>query len=155
MGPPEAPETPHAPHHRHHPAALGDFAVDRRMIPVTGLALPIGALAGLSAWVLPRLIGLFTNLVFVKKAATDHLAPDGAHNPSWLILLAPVAGGLIVGVMARYGTEKIRGHGMPEAIEAILTGGSRVSPNVTLLNPLSAAVSIGTAARSAQKARSS
>ena len=60
------------------------------------------------------------------------------------MLLAPVAGGLVVGLMARYGSEKIRGHGMPEAIEAILTGGSRVQPRVAVLKPISAAISIGT-----------
>ncbi len=123
---------------------LGDFAVDHRMVIVALLALPIGALAGLAAWVLLRLIGLVTNLVFFHRVATALVAPGSAHDRWWLILLAPVVGGLIVGLMARFGSEKIRGHGMPEAIEAILTGGSRVSPKVTVLKPISAAVSIGT-----------
>src|ERR1700756_4803734 len=70
--------------------------------------------------------------------------PGAARHPWWLILFAPVVGGLIVGLMARYGSEKIRGHGMPEAIDAILTGGSRVAPRVALLKPVSAAISIGT-----------
>ena len=129
---------------RRHQPVLGDFSVDHRMVIVTLLALPIGALAGGAAYVLLRLIGLVTNLVFFHRAATDLVAPGSAHDPWWLILLAPVAGGLVVGLMARFGSEKIRGHGMPEAIEAILTGGSRVSPKVTVLKPLSAAVSIGT-----------
>jgi H+/Cl- antiporter ClcA len=70
--------------------------------------------------------------------------PGAAHHPWWLILFAPVAGGLVVGLMARYGSEKIRGHGMPETIDAIVTGGSKVAPRVAILKPISAAVSIGT-----------
>ncbi|WP_460520516.1 chloride channel protein [Humibacter antri] len=123
---------------------LGDFAVDRRMLVITALAVPVGALAGLAAFVLLRLIGLVTNLVFFGRVDTALVAPSAAHAPWWIILFAPVLGGLIVGLMARYGSEKIRGHGMPEAIEAILTGDSRVSPKVTVLKPISAAVSIGT-----------
>jgi H+/Cl- antiporter ClcA len=123
---------------------LGDFAVDRRMLLITALALPVGALAGLAAFVLLRLIGLVTNLVFFGRIDTALVAPSAAHAPWWIILFAPVVGGLVVGLMARFGSEKIRGHGMPEAIEAILTGGSRVSPKVTVLKPISAAVSIGT-----------
>ncbi len=141
VGPPTHPVR--ASHVRHQPA-LGDFSVDHRMLIVALVALPIGALAGVAAFVLLKLIGLVTNLVFFHRTATDLVAPDAAHDPWWLILLAPIVGGLIVGLMARFGSEKIRGHGMPEAIEAILTGGSRVSPKVTVLKPLSAAVSIGT-----------
>ena len=127
-----------------HARVLGDFAVDRRMLVTTALAVPIGALAAVAALALLRLIGLVTNLVFFGRVDTSLVAPGSAHDPWWLILLAPVAGGLIVGLMARFGSEKIRGHGMPEAIEAILVGGSRVSPKVTVLKPVSAAVSIGT-----------
>jgi H+/Cl- antiporter ClcA len=114
------------------------------MLLVAALALPIGALGALAAWILLRLIGLVTNLVFYWRWDFTLVAPDGIHHPWWLILSAPIVGGLIVGVMARYGSEKIRGHGMPEAIEAILTGGSSVQPKVALLKPISAAVSIGT-----------
>ena len=123
---------------------LGDFAVDRRMLVVTALALPVGALAAGAAWCLLRLIGLVTNLVFYQRVSTDLVAPGAQHHPWWLILLAPIAGGLVVGIMARFGSEKIRGHGMPEAIEAILTKGSRVDPKVAVLKPISAAISIGT-----------
>jgi H+/Cl- antiporter ClcA len=129
---------------RAHALVLGDFAVDRRMLLITGLALPVGALAGLAAFALLRLIGLVTNLVFFGRVDTALVAPSAAHAPWWIILFAPVVGGLVIGLMARFGSEKIRGHGMPEAIEAILTGGSRVSPKVTVLKPISAAVSIGT-----------
>jgi CBS domain-containing protein len=106
--------------------------------------VPVGVVSALAALALLRLIGLITNLVFYQRFDTHLVAPGGAHHPWWLILLAPVAGGLVVGMLARYGSEKIRGHGMPEAIEAILTGGSRVAPRVAVLKPLSAAISIGT-----------
>jgi chloride channel protein, CIC family len=123
---------------------LADFVVDRRMLLMAMLAVPIGALAAVAAWCLLRLIGLVTNLVFYQRWAVDLIAPGAHHHPWWLVLGAPVAGGLVVGVMARLGSEKIRGHGMPEAIEAILTKGSRVEPKVAVLKPISAAISIGT-----------
>ena len=122
---------------------LGDFTTGPRVMLVTALALPIGALGALAAWALLRLIGLFTNLVFHQRLSSQLVSPGGGH-PWWLILGAPVAGGLVVGLMARYGSEKIRGHGMPEAIEAILLGGSKVQPRVAVLKPVSAAVAIGT-----------
>src|SRR5581483_2722960 len=123
---------------------LADFVVDRRMLLITALALPIGALSAGAAWCLLKLIGLVTNLVFYQRWAYGLVAPGAQHHPWWLILGAPVAGGLVVGVMARFGSDKIRGHGMPEAIEAILTRGSRIEPKVAVLKPVSAAISIGT-----------
>ncbi|MFJ5884274.1 chloride channel protein [Kitasatospora cineracea] len=123
---------------------LGDFTARPRMLVVTGLAAVVGGAGAVAALALLRLIGLVTNLVFYQRFSTSLVAPGAQHHPWWLVLGAPVAGGLVVGLMARYGSEKIRGHGMPEAIEAILTGGSRVQPKVALLKPSSAAVSIGT-----------
>ncbi|MGB6206671.1 chloride channel protein [Mycobacterium sp.] len=123
---------------------LADFVVNRRMLLITALALPIGALSAGAAWCLLKLIGLVTNLVFYQRWAYGLVAPGAQHHPWWLILGAPVAGGLVVGVMARFGSDKIRGHGMPEAIEAILTRGSRIEPKVAVLKPISAAISIGT-----------
>jgi chloride channel protein, CIC family len=123
---------------------LADFVVDRRMLVTTALALPIGALSAAAAWGLLKLIGLVTNLVFYQRWSYGLVAPGAQHHPWWLILGAPVAGGLVVGVMARFGSDKIRGHGMPEAIEAILTrGSSRIEPKVAILKPVSAAISIG------------
>jgi CIC family chloride channel protein len=124
-------------------AHLGDFTLRPRVLVIAGLALLVGGASAVAAWALLRLIGLITNAVWYHRGATGLVAPGSAHAPAWLVLLAPVAGGLVVGLMARYGSEKIRGHGMPEAIEAILTGGSRVAPRVALLKPVSAAVSIG------------
>lgn len=114
------------------------------MLIIAGWALPIGALGALAAWALLKLIGIVTNLVFYQRWNTALVAPSAAHAPWWLILIAPILGGLIIGVMARFGSEKIRGHGMPEAIESILTGGSIVAPKVAVLKPVSAAISIGT-----------
>ncbi|MCH6471938.1 chloride channel protein [Sinomonas terrae] len=126
--------------HRGH--ELSDFSVDKRMILVAALALPVGAFGALAAWALLRLIGLATNLFFYGRVSTSLIAVGGGH-PWWQMLLLPVAGGLVIGLMARFGSEKIRGHGMPEAIESILIGGSRVDPKVAVLKPISAAISIG------------
>jgi chloride channel protein, CIC family len=128
----------------HRTKHLGDFTLRPRALLITALALPVGGASAVAAFCLLRLIGLITNAVFYQRLSTTLAAPGAAHHPVWLILVAPVAGGLIVGFMARYGSEKIRGHGMPEAIEAILTGGSRVAPRVAVLKPASAAISIGT-----------
>ncbi|MFE0463548.1 chloride channel protein [Kitasatospora sp. NPDC058965] len=114
------------------------------MLLVTGFALVVGGLGSVAAFLLLKLIGLVSNLVFFQRWSTGMVAPGAAHQPWWLVLFAPVAGGLVIGLMARYGSEKIRGHGMPEAIEAILTGGSKVAPRVAVLKPVSAAISIGT-----------
>jgi chloride channel protein, CIC family len=125
-------------------AHLGDFTLTARTLLITAVALVIGGASAVAAFCLPRLIGLITNGVFYQRLSTAMTAPGLVRHPAWLILLAPVAGGLIVGLMARYGSEKIRGHGMPETIDAIVTGGSKVSPRVAVLKPISAAVSIGT-----------
>ena len=123
---------------------LGDFTAAPRMAGITAVALVIGALSAIVALALLRLIGLITNLVFYGRTSTALVAPGAVHHSPALVLLAPVAGGLLIGAMARFGSEKIRGHGMPEAIESILTRGSQVEPRVTVLKPLSAALAIGT-----------
>jgi H+/Cl- antiporter ClcA len=107
--------------------------------------VPVGLVSAGLAFALLRLIGLITNLVFYRRWDSHLVAPGiGAGHHPLVILLAPVGGGLIVGLMARFGSERIRGHGMPEAIEAILVGESRIQPRVALLKPISAAISIGT-----------
>ncbi|HET9499025.1 MAG TPA: chloride channel protein [Marmoricola sp.] len=122
---------------------LGDFTTTPRMLLITALALPVGAVAAVAAWALLRLVGLITNAIFYQRVDASLVAPGDGHA-WWLVLLAPVAGGLVIGLMARYGSEKIRGHGMPEAIEAILLGGSKVEPRVAALKPASSAIAIGT-----------
>ncbi|HKE16349.1 MAG TPA: chloride channel protein [Kofleriaceae bacterium] len=121
---------------------LGDFTATRRMLPVTVIALAIGVLSGFIALGLLRLIGLFTNFFFYQRVGWDFVDPAGHDMGAWVVL-APVAGTLIVGFMARYGSERIRGHGIPEALESILLRGSRVEPRLAVLKPLSAAISIG------------
>ncbi|MDE1929612.1 MAG: chloride channel protein, partial [Burkholderiales bacterium] len=115
-----------------------------RTVLIVALALFVGAVSAFVAQALLALIGLVTNLVFYQRVATVLVAPGAIHHPAWLVVGAPVLGGLVVGLMARYGSEAIRGHGMPEAIEAILRGGSKIRPRVALLKPLSAALTIGT-----------
>jgi chloride channel protein, CIC family len=123
---------------------LADFDVSRRLLAIAALALPIGALGACLAWALLRLIGLITNLVFYDRIGTALVAPGEGHHSPLVILLAPVCGGLVIGLVARFGSEKVRGHGIPEAIESILTTGSRVQPRVAILKPLSSAIAIGT-----------
>src|SRR5436309_15809702 len=121
---------------------LGDFTTTSRVIPVAGLAVAIGVFAAYVAALLLALIGLCTNLFFFQRVDTALVSPAGHHLGPFVVLV-PIAGALVVGLMARYGSERIRGHGIPEAIEAILMNGSRVEPKVALLKPLSAAISIG------------
>jgi len=121
---------------------LGDFTTTPRAIIISGLAIGIGLVSAGVAWVLLNLISLFTNLFFFQRWSTAIVSPAGNRLGIWE-LLVPVAGALIIGIMARYGSERIRGHGIPEAIEAILINGSKVEPKVALLKPLSSAISIG------------
>jgi H+/Cl- antiporter ClcA/CBS domain-containing protein len=121
---------------------LGDFTTDWRVLPITGLAIAIGLLSSVVAWALLRLIGFFTNLFYYQRIDTHMVSPAANTLGPWAVL-APVAGALVIGFMARYGSERIRGHGIPEAIESILIHGSRVQPRLALLKPLSSAISIG------------
>jgi H+/Cl- antiporter ClcA len=121
---------------------LGDFLTSPRLIPLAALATLIGVVSAFISLALLRLIGLFTNLFFYQRWGTDLASPVG-NQLGYLEVLVPAIGALLIGLMARYGSEKIRGHGIPEAIEAILINGSRVEPKVAILKPLSSAISIG------------
>ncbi len=121
---------------------LGDFSTTLRVLPISALAVIIGAICAFVALALLRLIGLFTNVFYFGHWSAKLISPAGNHL-GWYSILVPIAGGFIVGLMARYGSERIRGHGIPEAIEAILISGSRVEPKVAFLKPLSSAISIG------------
>jgi CIC family chloride channel protein len=114
-----------------------------RIVLVSFLAAGIGLVAGLVAYALYKLIGLFTNLFFFHEWSTTFRSVGSHHLGAWVILV-PVVGGLIVGVMAKYGSLKIKGHGIPEAMEAVLTNRSRIEPKVAILKPISAAIAIGT-----------
>jgi CIC family chloride channel protein len=107
------------------------------------LAALIGVLAGIVAYALYDLIGLFTNLVYYHEWSFHFRSPEGTRIGPWIILM-PVIGGIIIGFMAKYGSSKIKGHGIPEAMEAVLTSRSRIAAKVAILKPLSAAIAIGT-----------
>jgi H+/Cl- antiporter ClcA len=121
---------------------LRDFTTTRRLIPISLVAIAIGVLGSFVALVLLRLIGLVTNLCFYQRWDTSFASPAD-HQLGMLVMLVPVLGGLAIGLMARFGSEKIRGHGIPEALESILMRGSRVEAKLAVLKPISAAVSIG------------
>jgi H+/Cl- antiporter ClcA len=124
-----------------HPRRLADYSADYRMLVLAAMATVAGTGGALSAWALLKLIAFATNAFWYGNLS---FAPATiADRWPLLILVIPVLGGLIVGLMARYGSDKIRGHGIPEAIETILFGDSKLSPKVALLKPLSSAVSIG------------
>jgi H+/Cl- antiporter ClcA/CBS domain-containing protein len=106
------------------------------------LAIVIGVVCAFVALALLRLIGLFTNLFYFGRWSSEMVSPTGNHLGVYGILV-PVVGALIIGVMARFGSERIRGHGIPEAIESILLRGSKIEPKVALLKPISSAISIG------------
>ncbi len=114
-----------------------------RMVLMSFLAGGIGLLAGLIAFVLYNLIGLFTNIFFYHRFSTAFISARHNQLGLWVILV-PVIGGIIVGFMAKYGTSKIKGHGIPEAMEAVLFNRSRIEPRVAILKPISAAIAIGT-----------
>lgn len=121
---------------------LGDFTAGRRMVLISLLAIVIGAVSCIVALGLMKLIAFFTNVFFFQRL--DFVVRNPADHTLGLFSIAvPVAGALIIGFMARYGSERIRGHGIPEAIEAILMNGSRVEPKLAILKPLSSAISIG------------
>jgi len=129
-------------HDRDREGTLSDFTVTYRVIPLTLAAVAIGGVTAYIAWALLRLIAFFTNVFYFGRFSTHAASPGDNHLGLWAVLV-PVAGSLIIGLMARYGSERIRGHGIPEAIESILIHGSRVQPRLALLKPLSSAISIG------------
>ena len=122
---------------------LGDFTTDPRVLVVAAIAVVVATFGVIAGVLLLKLIKLATNIAYFGQFSLADLKL--AHTPlgHWAVLV-PVGGAVIVGLMARYGSEKIRGHGIPEAIEAILLGRSRLDVKVALLKPLSSAVAIGT-----------
>ncbi len=123
--------------------SLSDFTTDFRVLLLSGMALVIGVVSAVVAKVLIWLIAVITNLAFFQRFSDAPVTPQEAHLGLWVIPI-PVIGALIIGLMARYGSPKIRGHGIPEALEAILIGRSRMEARVAILKPVSSAISIGT-----------
>ncbi|HST51614.1 MAG TPA: chloride channel protein [Pyrinomonadaceae bacterium] len=122
---------------------LADFTRDKRILLLSLLAFGIGCVSALVAYALVWLIAVITGFAFFQRYTPELLSP-ARNTLGPFVIVVPVIGGLVIGLMARYGSEKIRGHGIPEALEAILFGRSRMSPKVAVLKPLSSAISIGT-----------
>src|SRR5438094_327713 len=117
--------------------------VDARVVFICALSIVIAAAAGVVAQALTRLIGFVTNLAFYGRVSSVFVSP-AANRLGPLVILVPIAGAVVVGLMARYGSAAIRGHGIPEAMEQVLLNKSRIPARVTVLKPVSAAISIGT-----------
>jgi CIC family chloride channel protein len=117
--------------------------VDARVVLISALAVLVAIAAGFVAQALTRLIGLVTNVAFYGRFAAEFTSPADNHLGAWVIAV-PVLGGIVVGLMARYGSAAIRGHGIPEAMEQVLLNRSRIPARLTLLKPISAAIAIGT-----------
>jgi H+/Cl- antiporter ClcA len=121
---------------------LRDFNLTHRVWLISGLAIIVGIGGAALAVLLLRAIALMTNLFYYHRFSLQIVGPAGSPLGYWMVLV-PVVGGIIVGIMARYGSDKIRGHGIPEAIEAILLNGARIEPRIAILKPISAAIAIG------------
>ncbi len=122
---------------------LGDFTATPTILRLVPLAILIGGLGAGISLALLDMIGFFTNLFYYQRLSVQLVSPD-ANTLGALAIVIPIGGGLLVGLMARFGSEQIRGHGIPEAMERVLINGSRVQPRLALLKPISSAVSIGT-----------
>ena len=124
-------------------AALGDFTASPELLRLVPLALAVGAFGAGISLALLDMIGFFTNLFYYQRISV-HLVSPNANTLGAIAVVIPIGGGLIIGLMARFGSEQIRGHGIPEAMERILINGSRVQPRLAVLKPISSAISIGT-----------
>jgi H+/Cl- antiporter ClcA/CBS domain-containing protein len=122
---------------------LGDYSTDRRVWTLSAMAIAVGVIAAGVAWALVWLIAVITNLAYFHRFSSTLVSPGSEPLAAWTVLI-PVVGGLLIGAMARWGSDRIRGHGIPEALEAILIGRSRLDAKVAILKPVSSAVSIGT-----------
>lgn len=124
-------------------AYLSPALVDYRTLKLSGIAVAAAFLIGFAAQWFILLINLATNVAFFQRFSTKSESPVGNSLGLWVVVV-PVIGAVIVGLMARYGSKAIRGHGIPEAMEQVLLNKSRISPKVAILKPLSAAIAIGT-----------
>src|SRR4051812_19958540 len=119
--------------------------VDLRVLRLCALAVVIGLAGAVASRLLIGLISFITNFAFYQRFSFEEAVPgDAVARLGLWVIPIPVVGALVVGFMARYGSKAIRGHGIPEAMEQILTNQSRIPARITLLKPLSAAVAIGT-----------
>jgi CIC family chloride channel protein len=117
--------------------------VDARVVLISLLSIGLAVVAAIVAQLLIRLIWLITNISFFGRLSAHDASPADNALGLWVIAI-PVIGGIVVGLMARYGSKAIRGHGIPEAMEQVLLNQSRIPARMTFLKPLSAAIAIGT-----------
>jgi H+/Cl- antiporter ClcA/predicted transcriptional regulator len=122
---------------------LGDFTTPPSILKLIPLTILVGVAGAFVALILVWMIGFLTNILYYQRVDFRLVSPLD-NTLGLLSIIIPVAGGILVGLMARYGSERIRGHGIPEAMETILVGGSKVEPRLTVLKPISSAISIGT-----------
>ncbi len=115
----------------------------KRLLTISAIAFLVAIAVSLVAKFLIYLINLITNLSFYGNFSYEHATPV-ANSLGVFVIIIPAVGGVIVGLMALYGSKAIRGHGIPEAMEQILTNQSKISPAITYLKPLSSAIAIGT-----------
>src|SRR5437588_678458 len=120
---------------------LSDFSTDKRVLVLSLVGLGIGAVSAVVAAALVWLIALITNLTFYHRFSADPAATPVGHHLGYFVVLAPMMGAMIIGLMARYGSPKIRGHGIPEALAALWLRRRRIEPTVASLNPISTATS--------------
>ena len=121
---------------------LRDYSADSRMVVMSGLAVIIGAAGAALSWMLLKLIYVATNVFYFHRLSAQFADP-GSNHLGWKAVFLPVIGGLLVGLIARFGSDRIRGHGMPEAIEAVLMRGAKISPKITVFKPVATAIAIG------------
>ncbi len=124
-------------------AYLSPALVDYRTLKLGGIAVLVAFFIGFAAQGFIRLINIVTNIAFFWRFSLDFTSPSNNSRGLWVVVI-PVIGAIIVGLMARYGSKAIRGHGIPEAMEQVLLNESRIPPKVAILKPLSAAIAIGT-----------
>ncbi|HEY5266323.1 MAG TPA: chloride channel protein [Acidimicrobiales bacterium] len=135
--------SPSEPHSSTREPTLGDFTTTPDILGLVPLAIVIGVLGAGVSLALLDMIGFFTNLFYFQRLSVHLVSPYG-NTLGPIAVLIPIGGGLIVGLMARFGSEQIRGHGIPEAMERVLINGSKVQPRLAILKPISSAISIGT-----------
>jgi H+/Cl- antiporter ClcA len=124
-------------------APLERSGIDGRVVVICLWSVVLALMTGFIAQALVALIGFITNIAFYGRLSTAFVSPAD-HRLGWLVVIVPAIGGIVVGIMARYGSKAIRGHGIPEAMEQVLLNESRIPARVTFLKPISAAISIGT-----------
>lgn len=119
------------------------YGVKKRLLHISAISVLVAIAISLIAKVLVHLIDLVTNIAFFGRFGFHFQSPAENQLGLWVIII-PSIGGLIIGIMALYGSKAIRGHGIPEAMEQILVNESKIKPAITFLKPVSSAIAIGT-----------